>query len=636
MVGGSQWEVGDRYSLIKLLGEGSYGEVCLAEDHQLGEKVALKKIPHVLKSHENAKRVLREICVLRRIYHPNIISLLDVFVRSSSTGPFRMIRGKLQSASLDVYISTEFAEGGDLYGLRGQLTEGEVAQLMAQLLETVNFLHSIKIIHRDLKTANILLANHSRIIKICDFGLARIIPGEREGSQDGSEYSDVEPPQTPEHHSASGTGYVHEGLPAHLTGKVCTPCYRAPEVTMGQDTGHYSTAMDLWSCGCIFGELLQRQHISAGSIAPRLQVNPLFQLSGEVRTPSLTQDLYTSKADLSKRVHRELKAIFDVIGNPSWADIRAITGRNWRHYLHKLPGTPSSLYRRFHSCGEEAVDLLQRMLMFNPERRCTAMEALSHVFFDSFKALREAIQPSAHPRRLSYTEAQQVPMKRKWSEKELTKDLTDEMAEQCHVADPEAKREMFWEVADPTLAMQLLEEELDQIANEDASSHDDHLRTFLEQECASHRWWVQQNPDVIRKVRAAERLMVMEHGGLFPTIAPAEDMSEDDPEPFPTGPSFWSFFHDQPPVEQSCLFEQDRLPKVTEGTLDPECHLRKSRHGDWPTSTAHDLPCTSGADVWGVSTVPSTVLQSKKVRFDGGSEGSLEQYSSLSSKQAGR
>ena len=74
---------------------------------------------------------------------------------------------------------------------------------------------------------------------------------------------------------------------------------------------------------------------------------------------------------------------------------------------------------------------------------------------------------------------------------------------------------------------------------------------------------------------------------------------------------------------------------MAEGALDPERHLSRSRHGDWPTSTAKDLP-TPKDNVWGVSVVPSTILQqTKKVRFDEETS-ELEQYSSLSSRQAQR
>eukprot|EP00959_Pyramimonas_sp_CCMP1952_P121937 2549153-Pyramimonas_sp.AAC.1 len=97
----------------------------------------------------------------------------------------------------------------------------------------------------------------------------------------------------------------------------------------------------------------------------------------------------------------------------------------------------------------------------------------------------------------------------------------------------------------------------------------------------------------------------------------------------------------------------DRLPNVVEGALDPEKHLQKSRHGDWPTSSFYDLPCTSGNDVWGVSTVPSTVLlQQQKSQQSGGKKVRIaddvedddngtsplwqEQYTSLSTRQAAR
>lgn len=76
--------------------------------------MALKRIGDVLQSVDYAKRVLREISILRRAAHPNLISLRDAFIRPSSTGQCRMIHGKLVSASIDLYISMEYADGGDL------------------------------------------------------------------------------------------------------------------------------------------------------------------------------------------------------------------------------------------------------------------------------------------------------------------------------------------------------------------------------------------------------------------------------------------------------------------------------------------------------------------------------------------
>lgn len=102
------------YKLHKVLGYGSFSCVCLATCNKTGDQIALKRIGNVLQSPDNAKRVLREISILRRAAHPNLIGLRDAFVRPSATGVCRMINGKLVSASIDLYISMEFANGGDL------------------------------------------------------------------------------------------------------------------------------------------------------------------------------------------------------------------------------------------------------------------------------------------------------------------------------------------------------------------------------------------------------------------------------------------------------------------------------------------------------------------------------------------
>jgi len=622
IVGEAQWEVGERYELVRKLGGGSYGEVCLAWDTELEAHVALKKVPNVLQSHEYAKRVLREVCILRRVRHPNIIALLDAFLKDSSAGPFSFIGGRLRSTAMDLYLAMEFAEGGDLFEMRGQLTETEVAQLLRQLLNAVSFLHSHHIFHRDLKTANLILGRHSRVVKLCDFGLARLV-NDQFSDDSGADASCMEEAEsdTPRQlykegftpftqHVPGPHGY---GLHAPLTGKVCTPSYRAPEVVMGQDCGDYSAAIDMWAVGCILGELLQRQMVSAGGITPKLQVQPLFHLTGAVKTPTLTEDPFTSNSNKNKLVRAELHAIFDVIGTPSWASINMLPGRNWSHYLQKLPGTPSSLHHRFHGCSLEAVDLLHRMLTFNPKERCTAEEALAHVYFKCLQNPKEVDIPwQSHT---SMSVELEPAHKDLVKEKAMSAIEGNDLAEEAML--PLKGTENFWEVQDATLALRILENELEQLATHSDSGKGS-LRTFLEKECQSIADWRAGHPNMLSDLHAEEQriLALNEALGNVSTQQSAD--------------SFMKLFHDQPPIEQSLLFDSQRqlfMAGLNEQHLKPEFHLQRKRHGDWTTSTGRDVKKLDG-DVWGVSTVPSCVKRANTIQ--------QQLYADCAAKQAGR
>ncbi|KAL4422575.1 hypothetical protein ABPG75_008772 [Micractinium tetrahymenae] len=398
----TQWQVGARYSLLKILGYGSYSAVCLALDQTTGEKVALKRVADVLQSPDHTKRVLREICILRRLQHPNIIGVRDAFVRPSATGQCRLIRGKLVNLSVDVYIAMELADGGDLFHLRGQMSSDEVKSLMWQLLVTIKFLHSMHVWHRDIKSQNVFVIweNGERVVKIGDFGSARsAIP---EGYQWAEQVAPsraqaVEQRRASQLHPADSYQQMNEemqpsdlyaqpegggrgskaGFKAPLTRVVATPCYRAPEVVMSR--GGYTAAIDMWSLGCIFGELLQRIAHVGSAATPNLQVAPLFAMHGLPKTPEDGETFTGSPGNEMTR--NELAALFAVIGTPCWADVAAVQEPSWRRYLHHLPGRAPTLYRRFAAAGEAAVDLLSRLLAFDPTRRCSPDEALAHEYF---------------------------------------------------------------------------------------------------------------------------------------------------------------------------------------------------------------------------------------------------------------
>jgi serine/threonine protein kinase len=208
-----EFNIDSKYQLTRELGAGTYGLVCLCEDTEKKEQVAIKKISNPFKSQRESKLILREATLLRALSHPQIVKLKDLIP-------------PVQRPIRDVYMVTEALEA-DMHTLIHHpvaipLSEAHIKMLLYQTLRGVEFLHLSGVIHRDLKPCNLLITKESDV-RICDFGMARTI---------------------------------HEVEPGALSEYVVTRAYRAPEV-MARPR-RYDTKIDIWSVGCIFAELLFR------------------------------------------------------------------------------------------------------------------------------------------------------------------------------------------------------------------------------------------------------------------------------------------------------------------------------------------------------------------------------------------
>ncbi|GAA0162591.1 non-receptor serine/threonine protein kinase [Lithospermum erythrorhizon] len=225
----------DVFERLNAINEGTYGVVYRARDRKTGETVALKKVKMEKEREGFPLTALREMNILLSINHPSIVDVKEV------------VMGK----SLDsIFMVMEYMEH-DLKGLmetmKHPFSQSEVKCLMLQLLDGTKYLHDNWVLHRDLKTSNILLNNCGEL-KICDFGLAR---------QYGS-------PLKP------------------YTQLVVTLWYRAPELLLGAK--QYSTSIDMWSLGCIMAELLSKKPLFNGKSEIE-QIDKIFRTLG---TPNET------------------------------------------------------------------------------------------------------------------------------------------------------------------------------------------------------------------------------------------------------------------------------------------------------------------------------------------------------------
>jgi len=289
----------DEFEKLKLCGEGSYGVVWKGMEKATGKEFALKKLR--LKPDEDVCiSVIREIHALRNLKHENIVRLEDVVVGQ-----------RLHK----IFLVMEYCEM-DLASMLNQMnspfTESQVKCLLLQLFEGLDYLHSRFYVHRDIKLSNLLM-NSGGILKIADFGLARLF-----GKPDMA-----------------------------MTNAVVTLWYRSPELLLGSQ--FQGTGIDMWACGCIMAELLLHRPFLAGET----EIDQIHKIIAMFGTPNKTIWPGLNKLSFPKGFH--------LIEQPF-----------------------NNLKSHFSNHTAECLDLMNKLFVYDPEKRASASDCFEHSYFDTF------------------------------------------------------------------------------------------------------------------------------------------------------------------------------------------------------------------------------------------------------------
>eukprot|EP01125_Pyxidicula_operculata_P012913 TRINITY_DN4251_c1_g3_i5.p1 TRINITY_DN4251_c1_g3~~TRINITY_DN4251_c1_g3_i5.p1 ORF type:complete len:521 (+),score=174.19 TRINITY_DN4251_c1_g3_i5:676-2238(+) len=283
------------------VGDGAYGVVYKAKEKETGKVVALKKVRMEKEKEGFPLTSIREIRILMACKHPNIVGVNEIVVGREIDS---------------IFIVMEYVEH-DLKSLLEDMKKpfkvSEVKCILNQLLLGMEYLHENWILHRDIKTSNLLLNNRG-ILKIADFGLARPY-----------------------------------GSPLRVyTHVVVTLWYRSPELLLG--TKLYTPAIDMWSIGCVFAEIILGK--------------PIFKGKGEID---------------------QLDQIFKTLGSVNESDWPGYSSLpNSKKFNISSKKTASSLRNLIPSnrLSDKGFDLLRQLLTYNPDKRITASEALRHPYFE--------------------------------------------------------------------------------------------------------------------------------------------------------------------------------------------------------------------------------------------------------------
>jgi len=279
--------------------EGVYRAIYEAKEISSGRLVAWKR----LKLHDEGVCCthLREVALLKQLSHPNVVELLDVFISARKMDLIFEYHG----SDLKYYMRSR----------RGHLDPATVKSFCFQLCTGVNFCHLQRVIHRDLKPQHLLVDQRGRL-KIAGFDLARTL-------------------------SYPTTAYTHE---------VVTLWYRPLELLLGST--HYSVPVDMWSVGCILGEMATGTPLFCNAHDTPSEIDIIFKIFQKLGTP--TPDMWPGLMDLP-----HFKPTF-----PKWR------AKEWE----KIRNTKAQV-------GTAGIDLLEQLLMYDPCKRVTARNALKHPYF---------------------------------------------------------------------------------------------------------------------------------------------------------------------------------------------------------------------------------------------------------------
>uniref|UniRef100_A0A1A9W790 Mitogen-activated protein kinase n=1 Tax=Glossina brevipalpis TaxID=37001 RepID=A0A1A9W790_9MUSC len=311
------------FDIRKRLGKGAYGIVWKALDKRTNETLAVKKIFDAFRDETDAQRTFREIIFLKAFRtHPSIVKLHNVYKASNN---------------LDIYLIFEYVES-DLHNI---IKKGTILKdihkryVMYQLINAIKYIHSGNVIHRDLKPSNVLIDSKCRskstlMCKLADFGLARSVSNRpvRDNNDMGSDM-----PMEP-----------------LLTDYVATRWYRAPEILVASK--RYTKGIDMWSLGCILGEMIRGK--------------PLFQGSSTVN-----------------QIEKIILALPDITEH----DINAVGAGFGSVLLSKQISRDkkTSLNYLLADATRDALDMVKSLLVLNPLGRLTAKQALNHPYVEKFR-----------------------------------------------------------------------------------------------------------------------------------------------------------------------------------------------------------------------------------------------------------
>ncbi|KAI9293258.1 Pkinase-domain-containing protein [Neoconidiobolus thromboides FSU 785] len=290
------------YNKTAAVGNGSFGVVYHARISETNEEVAIKKVL------QDKRFKNRELQIMRLINHPNIVDLKYYFYTN----------GKKKD---EIYLSLilEFMPETIYRASRNFVRARELMPLILvklytyQIVRSLIYIHSMGICHRDIKPQNILLDAKSGVLKLCDFGSAKVLT---------------------------------KGEPN--VAYICSRYYRAPELVFGATA--YTTKIDVWSTGCVMAELM------------------------------LGRPLFPGDTGLDQLIE-----IIKVLGTPTHEQVMAMNPNYLEHRFPQIQRKPFSRVLSNYPNANLAFDLLEKMLVYDPKERISAVEALAHPFFDELR-----------------------------------------------------------------------------------------------------------------------------------------------------------------------------------------------------------------------------------------------------------
>ena len=223
----------NKYQIIKLIGDGTYGQVYEGINKETNMKVAIKKLKNKMSSWEDCI-LQNEVRILRKLNHENVVKLLEVIREQNSDVSYIF-----EYCDCNLFQFIENHRKQKMF-----ISEMKIRNIIYQIVCGVKYLHSCNIMHRDLKPENILMIINNNLIKIADFGTAKEIPEYKNNS---------------------------------LTDYVCTRWYRAPECTL--KSTNYNEKIDVWAIGCIMAELYTLKPLFPG-IDEFDQLNKILKIVG--------------------------------------------------------------------------------------------------------------------------------------------------------------------------------------------------------------------------------------------------------------------------------------------------------------------------------------------------------------------